>query len=129
MPFNKNKYVQFDTLSGEVFYLSDSENTHQGLFEKTNEFNIALYKDINQTTIIQINKVKYKLLDEETEIEYFHDFDNKKTIFKIKNFSKSTIIKYDSWWSHIPNYIPLQPELDEDEDFLAYVYTIWKSNK
>jgi len=38
-----------------------------------------------------------------------------------ENFS----IEYDAWWADIPSFEPVEPEMDEDEDFMGYIYAVW----
>ncbi|MEH8019568.1 hypothetical protein MN202_20220 [Rheinheimera muenzenbergensis] len=30
-------------------------------------------------------------------------------------------------WAEIPDFVPVEPEMDKDEDYLAYIYYVWQT--
>lgn len=124
-PFDKNKLVEFNIDTGDVLDVFSADSIHEGVFEKIDNDNFAFYK-LNNKLVLQINQCKWNILDANISIKYFHDFHENITFFSIDDKTSKYSTRYKSWWSDIPDFIPLDPELDEEEDFLGYIYSIWK---
>src|SRR5690554_6254510 len=88
-PFDKNKLVEFNIATGDIFEVFTTDSTHQGVFEKINNDNIALYKKDGEL-ILQINQSKWNLLDRNISLQYFHNFHEKKSFFSINEIGRAS---------------------------------------
>ena len=83
---------------------------------------IAVYVQEN-VLYVQVDRQHWKITD--LNISYVHDVENKQTIFSLNNGEAKVDLVYRAWWSEIPDFRPIEPEMDADEDFLGYVYSIF----
>lgn len=79
--------------------------------------------------ILQIGLDKWSLACNEVGVKYFHRLESKKTYFEVSNKQNSFSIEYKSWWADIPSFEPVEPEMDADEDYLAYIFSIWRDKQ
>ena len=87
---------------------------------------IAIYREGNNLTL-QIGGDTWNLSSDDVEVKYSHDFSRKTTCFEVESGGEAAFIEYEAWWSGIPGFEPVEPEMDEDEDFMGYVYAVWKN--
>ncbi|CCN85687.1 hypothetical protein VIBNISFn27_1100003 [Vibrio nigripulchritudo SFn27] len=122
-PFDGSKKVFFDVDAGEVLPGIDVSGSVNGNFHSIGSNNTAIYS-YNETLVLQVNDRKWNLPS--IEVRYFHKIRDKTTVFEIIEDDNCTTIEYDSWWSTIPGFNPIEPEMDEDEDFYGYLFAVWK---
>ncbi|WP_104399826.1 hypothetical protein [Vibrio penaeicida] len=122
-PFDGGKKVFFDVGVGEVIHGVDVSGDVNGNFHSTGCDNAAIYR-LNDTLVLQINDKRWDFPS--IGIRYFHKVKDKTTVFEISEGDVCTKIEYDSWWSAIPGFEPIEPEMDEDEDFYGYLFAVWK---
>jgi hypothetical protein len=80
---------------------------------------VALYAE-GEHLFLQIGGRRWDLADPATVISYGHDLNRKTTTLQVGDLR----LEYPAWWRDDPAYDPFIPELDEDEDYLAYVYSV-----
>lgn len=129
-PFDKGDLIDFDTLTGVA---NSNVNVNlsikpKGNFHLLDQRCVAIYCEDN-ILILQIDSNKWELSSEDVELRYFHNLANKTTCFEVKSPKKSASIEYKAWWAEIPEFEPVEPEMDEDEDFLGYAFAVWKSKQ
>lgn len=78
---------------------------------------------------LQIGLDKWSLACNDVEVKYFHRLESKKTYFEVGNKQNSFSIEYKSWWADIPSFEPVEPEMDADEYYLAYIFSIWRDTQ
>ncbi|WP_277252494.1 hypothetical protein, partial [Neptunomonas phycophila] len=85
---------------------------------------VAIFRDGNQL-ILQIGEKKWNLSSQDVVLRYSHNFSKKVTVFEVELDGENLSIEYDAWWADIPSFEPVEPEMDEDEDFMGYIYAVW----
>jgi|GEM_PF-1296989 len=81
----------------------------------------SLYCDESRL-FFQWNHSCWNLAERTLKVEYHHDFKNQKTRFSIDGND----IAYDAWWLDDPAFDLNLPELDEEKDYLGYIYSVYK---
>lgn len=127
-PFDKGDLVDFDTITGAVGFNVRVSEKPKGNFHALDQTCLAIYSDDN-SLILQIDSDKWDLSSEDIELRYFHNLAKRTTCFEVRFRDKAFSIEYKAWWAEIPGFEPVEPEMDEDEDFLAYVFEVWKNKK
>jgi hypothetical protein len=125
-PFDEGDLVDFDPASGVASLKVNVEGVSRGNFYLLDQQSLAIYCE-NNTLFLQIGSDRWDLSSSDTELIYSHDFSRKTTCFDVKSQSKSMSIEYMAWWAVIPGFEPIEPEMDEEEDFLGYVFAVWKN--
>ena len=128
MPFCGGKVVKFNCESGEI--ASCSGNIHNTLIsgnvDVVEGIAVALFSKKGRL-FVQIGSQSWDLASENIEMFYAHDIDKKTTEFKIYSNDNEVVFTRKAWWSEIPGFEPFEPEMDEDEDYLAYLHTIFSN--
>ena len=88
--------------------------------------NIALYARDGQLHL-QIDEQSWLLSDAQLWLKFYHDVAKRTSHFALTSPSADFAIDYLAWWADIPDFEPIEPEMDKDEDYLAYVYEVWKT--
>jgi hypothetical protein len=127
-PFDKGDLVDFDVSTGVAISNVGVSVKPKGNFHLLDQKRLAIYCEDN-TLILQLDSDKWELSSVDVELMYCHNLANKTTFFEVKSPEKSVSIEYKAWWAEIPGFEPVEPEMDEDEDFLGYVYAVWKNKK
>ncbi|WP_203141004.1 hypothetical protein [Marinobacter mangrovi] len=127
-PFDRGDLVNFDPSTGATNSTVDVPSKPKGNFHQLGQRCIAIYCEDN-ALILQVDRDKWDLSSMGVNLNYFHNLDSRTTCFEVKSSEKSVSLEYKSWWAEIPGFEPVEPEMDEDEDFLGYVFEIWKNRK
>lgn len=127
MPYDNNRAVGFDPASESFTEVvpSGSVSGNLGIVEG---HKVALYKENGQITL-QVDSFLTPLSAASTTVAYQHDFKNKLTRFAVDGLGQDDHVELvvPAWWADIPGFVPLEPEMDED--YLGYVYSIWRSRE
>jgi len=126
--FDKLGLVDFDASTCVVNSNVSASIKPKGSFHLLGQRPLAIYCE-NNTLILQIDSDKWDLSSVDLQLRYFHNLANKTTRFEVKSPEKSVSIEYKAWWADIPGFEPVEPEMDEDEDFLGYVFAVWKNKQ
>lgn len=126
--FKNGGPVSFNTDNGSACAFKGKTGDAKGNFHLHDAIPFAIYAE-EKSLIFQMKNQKWTLSSEEVEVRYFHKIDEKKTYFEIISPEISKRIEYPSWWSKIPDFEFLEPEMDSDEDFFGYVYMIWNDSE
>ncbi|WP_172806696.1 hypothetical protein [Endozoicomonas arenosclerae] len=108
---------------GDLRYIEDLKTSG---FCSQGEFGwIAIFPE-NGNLICQINSIKWHLLDDDVDVEYFHDYHKKTTKFSIKNNKNNFDINYKSWWANRDDFDinPMAASSEEEnseEDIFGYI--------
>lgn len=127
-PFDKGDLVDFDVRNCSVRACTDTTVSPRGNIHLLLDKCIAIYCE-DGTLILQIDKNKWDISSKETVLRYFHRLIDKTTHFEVVSEKESVSIAYRAWWAEIPDFALFEPEMDEDEDFLGYVFAIWRSKQ
>lgn len=118
----------YDDASGEVVDRVPRGDRRDGNCYAVAERWVALYAD-GGGLILQIGTEKFALDAGATKLEYHHDWRAGETHFAASDPARRVALRYPSWWAKIglkPAQVKFEPERDEDEDNLAYIYEVWK---
>lgn len=127
-PFDKNQLVAFNPYSLTAIPLENISEKPVGNLHFVGKHCVAIYCEKNDL-FIQIDTNKWSLSSGNLNIKYFHKKTSRTTFFSIEEGEKIILIEYESWWKDIPGFMPMEPEMDEDEDFLGYVFSVWRNKK
>jgi hypothetical protein len=127
-PFGGGEVVEFDATNCLVKPCIDSTGKPVGNIHSFLGKCIAIYHEVN-TLILQIDNDKWDIRSDKLEMHYFHELVDKTTHFEILSEGKLFSIRYQSWWAEIPHFLPVEPEMDQDEDFLGYIFAVWNSGQ
>lgn len=125
-PFEKGDLIDFDCATGTISSITGTASKPNGNFDLVGQYNVAIYSK-NNTLVLQIGANAWDLSSNEITIRYFHNVLKKITHFELEFEGKVTLLEYEAWWASIPDFEPIEPEMDEDEDFMGYVYAIWEN--
>lgn len=120
MPDHGGVHVEFDEESLSVQKLTKSASPKKGVLSFVKDNTVALYEK-SGGLILQINHQVWDLFSERVGCSYHHDFRLRTTFFKVSGDFSEFSVEYPAWWSSIPNFQPAEPEMDAEEDFMAYV--------
>ncbi|GAA6169022.1 hypothetical protein [Sessilibacter corallicola] len=127
-PYDQNRLVEFNPGLANHHLVSDSNQDECGVFHLEGDIPVALYCDSGKL-ILQLQNKCWDIASPNVKLNYFHDFKLAKTHFSIEGDGQSDSIEYISWWSELPGSIPLNPEEDKEEDFMAYLLDVWKNER
>jgi hypothetical protein len=126
MPFAKNRKMEFFPDQGVAQELhGDSSVSASGNMHVVENHCVAVYAE-GGILYLQIDKVRWPL-DEKLQLKYGHDVLTQTTRFLVSDGIKSTDIIYPSWWRGLGHNMLAVPEMDEDQDYLAYVFSVWRN--
>ena len=125
MPFRLNTKVLLCTETGAITSTFKPDPI-RGNFQNVGRHSVALYAQDNQLKL-QIDKKVWLFSSSTLNIDYHHKFQQRLTHFSITSPDDNFAIDYRAWWADIPDFEPLEPEMDQDEDYLAYIYEVWKT--
>lgn len=123
MPFDQCKLVDFDTRRATISPVSSG--TPKGNLAIQDSHIAALYSEDNNL-VLQIDSSKW-ILTEGLNIQYHHSPTKKTTAFVVADNTDSFSLEYKAWWANIPDFSLIEPEMDEDEDFFAYIFAVSKN--
>ncbi|CAA0101666.1 Uncharacterised protein [BD1-7 clade bacterium] len=124
-PFESGGLVDFEIETGRVINDASVSGKPIGSFHQVGDFCITLYCE-SGSIFLQIGRERWDLSDNGIELRYFHIIARRRTFFSIDPANLPISIEYDAWWADIPGFEPVEPEMDQDEDFLGYVYYVWQ---
>ena len=125
MPYKRNIKVEFNCLSGEATNEVSPDKKPTGNMHHINGYNIALYLQDGQLKL-QINSQIWIFASKELKISFYHDVLQRTSHFSITSPQGDFTLEYPAWWSEMPDFEPFEPEMDKDEDYLAYIYEVWQ---
>ena len=76
---------------------------------------------------LQIDGQSWLLSDTQLRLKFYHNVAKRTSHFALTSPSTDFAINYPAWWADIPDFEPIEPEMDKDEDYLAYIYEVWKT--
>jgi len=127
------KCCAFDTSiakGGDLQYIEDIKTSG---FCSQGEYGwVAIYPE-NGTLVIQINSDMWILSNENVEVDYFHEYANKTTTFRISDAEVKFEFRYKSWWAEREDFEvnPMAASCEEEnpeEDVFGYIKML-KDNK
>jgi len=127
------KCCLFDKLTGSGGALQYIEDIKTSGFCCQGEYGwIAIYPE-NGSLVIQINSSKWVLSDETVDVDYFHDYLHKTTIFSITDAEVNFEFCYKSWWAERTDFEvnPMAASCEEEhteENVFGYLKML-KDNK
>ena len=77
--------------------------------------------------MLQIDSQLWPLSAPHLKLHFYHDVRKRQTHFAITSPAGDFAIDYPAWWAEIPDFVPVEPEMDKDEDYLAYIYEVWQT--
>lgn len=126
-PFDKGRFVDFDYSNGSVIPC-ESANSQKGNLHIVDGNAVAIYS-LDNKLMLQIGLKIWDLSSDVLKLNYFHNIANRTSCFQVLFNGELTSIEYEAWWANIPDFEPVEPEMDEDEDFMAYVFSVWKNTQ
>ncbi len=123
-PFDRGELTDFDSPTCAIKPVVNTSEKPKGNFHQLGQRKVAIFRDGNQL-ILQIGEKKWNLSSQDVVLRYSHNFSKKVTVFEVELDGENFSIEYDAWWADIPGFEPVEPEMDEDEDFMGYVYAVW----
>ncbi|MES2742073.1 MAG: hypothetical protein V4754_14130 [Pseudomonadota bacterium] len=113
-------FVLFDRAFGDVLACGDTDcRKTRGNMHSVGGHTFALYADEGQL-YFQWGGRRWNMRDPDVKIRYRHDVDAKSSVFSVND----TSLAYPAWWRDDPAFNPNIPECDEDEDYLAYIFSV-----
>lgn len=126
-PFDMGKFVDFDCSTGSSMP-SDSVDNQKGNFHIVEGNAVAIYNRDNRL-MLQIGLKIWDISSDKIELNYFHNIAKRTSCFQVLFNEELISVEYEAWWAKIPGFEPIEPEMDEDEDFMAYVFSVWKNTQ
>lgn len=88
--------------------------------------NMALYARDGQLHL-QIDGQNWLLADAQLRLNFYHNVTKRTSHFTLTSPAANFAIDYPAWWAEISDFVPVEPEMDKDEDYLAYIYHVWQT--
>ncbi|MGI2112690.1 hypothetical protein ACRN9G_03710 [Shewanella frigidimarina] len=123
-PFNNGELIDFDNSTSTFKSVINIGEKPKGNFHLLGQRKVAIFSDDN-LLILQIGEKKWNLSSEDVVLRYSHNCSKKMTTFEVESDGQDISVEYEAWWAGIPSFEPIEPEMDEDEDFMGYVYAVW----
>ena len=123
-PFDKGEFIDFDSSTCNFKSVVNIDEKPKGNFHLLGQNKVAIFSDNNQL-ILQIGDKTWNLSSQDIVLRYSHSLSKKMTSFEVKSNGQNISIEYEAWWAGIPSFEPIEPEMDEDEDFMGYIYAVW----
>jgi len=123
-PFDRGELIDFDSSTCTFKSVVNIGEKPKGNFHLLGQRKVAIFSDDN-LLILQIGEKTWNLSSQDVVLRYSHNLSKKMTVFEVKLDGQNISIEYDAWWAGIPGFEPVEPEMDEDEDFMGYVYAVW----
>lgn len=124
MPFNCNSVMDFDLQSNKYREDKNASGKIQGNCEFNDCYKAALFLNGGELLFF-IDGRTFPFESDSVLIKYHHVINEASTVFSIECDGEEYQTTYQSWWYDIPGFIPVEPEQDADEDYLAYIYQVW----
>jgi len=124
-PFDKNRLVKFDTDTGKVWLPDSVGAPANGNLHTWDGHAAALYSD-GERLVFQIDGQKWAMGAPDLQLRYAHDLAKATTTFSVQDANAGAAFEYPAWWKGNPAFGLSLPELDEDEDYFAYVCLVWR---
>jgi hypothetical protein len=126
MPFSKNKLVEFSPDKGVIQSLPDGfVGSINGSLQLVGDHCVSMYVE-NGVLYLQVDDARW-VLDKNIRLTYRHDVPAQVTHFSISDDACRADISYPAWWKGLGQNVLAVPELDEDNDYLAYVCSVWRN--
>ncbi|WP_347330488.1 hypothetical protein [Marinimicrobium locisalis] len=125
MPEQRGVLVEFDERNLSVKRMARFRSPKKGVLSFIQGHTVALYEK-SGGLVLQIDHQVWDLLSDRVALSYHHDFKSRTTLFKVSDDLAEFSVDYPAWWSSIPNFQPVEPEMDAEEDFMAYVIEVSK---
>lgn len=124
MPFKRNIKVNFEPKSGSHSQVSTVKNV-SGNMHQVKGHTFALYAQDGKL-YLQVDSKVWPFSTDGISLHYHHMLHQQQTHFAITSPAGDFSIDYPAWWAEIPDFEPVEPETDKDEDYLAYIYEVWQ---
>jgi hypothetical protein len=118
----------FDDVSGEVVGSVPRGSRRDGNGYRVEDTWVAMYAE-EGALILQVGRRRFSLDAASTKLQYWHDWATGRTNFGVRDPAGEVVLGYQSWWAKLgipPQRVKFEPERDEYEDFLAFVYEVWR---
>lgn len=125
-PYEKNALVKFESKTATINPFAGQTEKVTGNCHIVEGTLVALFCEKGVLTL-QVGLEKWDLSSKSIQIKYLHDVPTRSTYFEVNHSGIITSIRYKAWWADIPGFLPVEPEMDEDEDFMGYIYAVWKN--
>jgi hypothetical protein len=125
MPFQRNIKVKFEPQSGSHMQISTVENA-SGNLHQVDGHSVALYA-LDGQLYLQIDTKIWPFSAQQLKLSYHHKVPQQQTHFALSSPTGDFAIDYPAWWANIPDFELVEPEMDKDEDYLAYIYEVWQT--
>lgn len=91
----------------------------QGNFEHVGEYTFCLYVERGRL-YFQADQQRWDFQSPACKLMYRHDIDRQVTQFSVAGKT----FEYPAWWRNDPRFEPCLPELDEENDYLGYIFAL-----
>lgn len=118
--FDRSERALLDIVTGEL-KAADQAAKPVGNCRVEAGHTYALYAD-GGVLYVQRDAQRWPIASPEVNMRYGHDLDKETTTFDLVGHS----IAYPAWWKDDPTFEPAIPERDEEEDYLAYLVSVWQ---
>ena len=118
--FGRRERVLFDVVTGEIKPTSQTQKI-DGNFHIEAGHVYALYAE-GGLLYVQRDTLRWPIDSPEVQMVYGHDLGKQTTSFTLCGHR----IDYPAWWQGDPTFEPMEPERDEEEDYLAYLVSVWR---
>lgn len=106
--------------SGVVTQVEGSESEAvQGNFAFINGHTFCVYVERGRL-YFQADEQRWDLQSPACKLEYRHDISRKTTQFSVAG----KVFEYPAWWRDDPRFERYLPELDEEHDYLGYIFAL-----
>lgn len=124
-----NKNVDFDDINGAVVGVAES-TISVGICRFVGTTSLAFYA-ANDALVLQLGSLKFPMDSSATKLDYRHDWGSGMTTFTVSGSAGIQKLTYQAWWSELglaADDVQFEPERDEEEDYLAFIFAAWKDS-
>jgi hypothetical protein len=114
-PLHGEGLLLLDAASGRMSP-APARSRKQGCATEVEGQTFALYAD-GGLLVLQWNDRRWPFAADAVHVRYGHDLSRKTTSFSVDERR----VEYRAWWADDPRYDPLVPELDAEQDDLAWI--------
>lgn len=97
-----------------------------GNAHETHGHTVAIYAE-RGSLYLQIDMDRFDFRCRDLVIEYYHNITTRDTTFCVRHPGFEFLLSYPAWWADIPAFEPVEPEMDQDNDYYAYLHSIWRN--